>query len=107
MSVNKDVSACLTNGAKYIGDPLFKQGTQNNTYGVTKSALACQRICQETRECGGFNWDDEGMCWLKKSRGTRADAPGGVSGPRSCGEGKNYITPTLLTLSFQHALNMK
>ena len=71
---------------------------------MTKSALTCQRICQETRECGWFNWDEEGMCWLKKSRGTKADAPEGVSGPRSCEEGKNYITPTLLTLMVQPVL---
>ena len=90
----------------YTGFPLNKPDGNNN-YGTEKDALECQAKCQETKGCGWFNFDDEKDCWLKTIRGDEKPNPGGVSGPRICGEGKNYITPTLLTLSFQLVLNMK
>ena len=65
-------------------------GKDNNNYGKTKDALACHGKCLKTQGCGWFNWDNEGNCWLKKSKGEeKIDEAGGVSGPRSCEEGKN------------------
>ena len=76
-----------------------KDPSKKNKYGTTESALECWNLCQKTKGCGWFNWDDEKNCWLKTSRGEEAAAPEGVSGPKFCEEGTNAISPTLLTLS--------
>ena len=83
--------SCLEKDVKYIGDPLEKKNSNNN-YGKTKNALACQKLCQEKPGCGWFNWEYQGDCWLKKSKGEKENATGSFSGPRSCEEGEHLIT---------------
>ena len=75
-----------------------KDPSKKNKYGTTESALECWNLCQKTKGCGWFNWDDEKMCWLKTGRGNKEAAPGGVSGPKSCEEGMSRIPSSTLYL---------
>ena len=88
-TAHQDFPACFEYEVKYNGDPLIKNGTKKNNYGKANDALACRGKCLDTSGCGWFNWDKDGFCWLNKNKGTKENEPTGVSGPRSCEEGKN------------------
>ena len=87
--LQEDPLHCIYYDKNYLGSPLKKvkiEGQkQNNNYGKTKTAAACQVICQETPKCAWFNWDRNQTCYLKTSMGTKSkEEPGGATGPGFC-----------------------
>ena len=94
-TVKLSVAASFEYEVAYLGNPLNREDTQNNDYGIM-DAKDCQLLCRDTPRCGWFNVNKKGNCYLKTSKGTKKiNDEGGVSGPRYSDEGINRMTSTL------------